>query len=171
MAYVDGELIAVTYSRRMLGDNPRVTVTQTDIRDPATVLSAPGVAGSLDWNRPVAVLLLATLDILAPADAGALVAAYRDASAPGSALVLTNGAQLGHSDADVARYRNLLERTSTPHLRLRTHDEMVELLDGYALLHPGVVPTPLWRPDHPVTTEDAAAANAYAAVGVLSAPE
>ena len=171
VAYVDWELVAVTYARRMLGENPRVTVTQADIRDPGTVLAAPEVAGLLDWDRPVAVLLLATLDILAPADAGSLVAAYRDASAPGSALALTNGAQLGHSDADVARYRDLLERTSTPHLRLRTHDEVVELFDSYTLLEPGVVPTPSWRPDHPVTTDDVAAANAYAGVGVLPAPE
>lgn len=41
-----------TYSRQLLGVSDQVTVTQADLRDPATVLTSPGVAGLLDFTRP-----------------------------------------------------------------------------------------------------------------------
>ena len=57
--------------------------------------------------------------------------------------------------------------SSTPTGHWRTRDEVAELLAGYELLDPGVVPTAAWRPDEPITDTEAARSNAYAAVGTL----
>ena len=91
IAYVDHDPVVVAYARDLLVDEPTITVTHADLRDPPAVLSAPGVAGLLDLNEPVAVLMLAVLHFVADADDPAgLVACYRSALASGSALGLTH---------------------------------------------------------------------------------
>lgn len=168
VAYVDWETIAVSHSRRLLGDDEhRVTVTQADVAAPESVLAAPGVAGLLDFSRPIAVIAVGILDIIHTPHTQGLLNRYRAACAAGSALVLSHEAQLAASDEQIAGLREQFARTSTPDLRLRTRDEVAQLLDGASLLQPGVVPTAAWRPERPVTEHEAARSNAYAAVGLL----
>ena len=59
--------------------------------------------------------------------------------------------------------------SSTPTGHWRTREEVADLLPGYRLLEPGVVPTATWRPDEPLKDAEAARSNAYAAVGILPA--
>lgn len=77
VAYVDDEPVAVAHSAAILVEADDATITKADLRDPDAVLSAPGVAGLLDFDRPVA-----------------LLSRYRECLAPGSVLVLS------HSSAD-----------------------------------------------------------------------
>lgn len=167
VAYVDWEAIACHHARHILGEDARVSVTEADVCEPEAVLSAPGVAGLLDFTRPVAVLAFGVLDIIPSTDGAALVAAYRDACTSGSALAVSNNAQLSRTDEEVAGLRSLLAGTSTPQLHLRTPDEVAALLPGYRLVEPGVVPAAQWRPDRPVTDEEAHRGNVHGAVGLL----
>lgn len=166
VAYVDIEPIAVHHARHMLADNPTATATQADMREPETVLTAPGVAGLLDFTRPVAVLAVAILDIIEVADPPAVLAAYRDACTPGSALVISHSAQLAVSDEVRDGVAEVLAQTTTPQLNIRTAEEIAALLPGYSLLEPGVVPSAAWRPDTPLSDTDAQHSNGYAAVGI-----
>lgn len=100
-------------------------------------------------------------------DPAALVAAYRDACAPGSALVITNGCQLAATDAEIAAFRAVLAQTPTPTMNLRGPDEVATFFAGYELLDPGIVPSAAWRPDREVSDEYAARSNSLGAVGVL----
>ncbi|GAA4833450.1 SAM-dependent methyltransferase [Saccharopolyspora rosea] len=168
VAYVDWEAIACYHARHLLGpDEDRVSVTEADVCDPDTVLNAPGVAGLLDFSRPIAVLAFGILDIIPSTDGASLVTAYRDACVPGSALAVSNNAQLARTDEEVAGLRFLLSTTSTPQLHLRTPEEVAALLPGYTLIEPGVVPAAQWRPDRPVSDEEARRGNVYGAVGLL----
>ena len=168
IAYVDWETIAVHHARRMLGPTEhRVTMTQADIRDPDAVLSAPGVGGLLDFTRPIAVLALGVLEILPDNDGAALVAHYRDACVAGSTLAVSNETQLDATDAEIDGLRATFALTTTPDVHLRDRGEVAELLPGYELLEPGVVPAPWWRPEHDIPTAQARRANVYAAAGLL----
>lgn len=168
IAYVDWEAIAVHHARRLLGaDETRITVTQADVQDPTAVLANPGVSGLLDFTRPVAVLALGILDIIPMPDGAGLISQYRDACCRGSALAVSNGAQLTTSEVQVGEINELLADSTTPGFRWRTRTQVSDLLPGYELLEPGVVPTAAWRPEHPVAEAEAARANAYAAVGIL----
>ena len=167
VAYVDWEVIACHHARYLLGENEQVSVTEADACDVETVLDAPGVAGLLDFDRPIAVLAFGILDIIPSFDGAALVTRYRDRCVPGSALAVSNNAQITRTDEEVAGLRYLLSSTSTPQLHLRTPEEVAALMPGYTLLEPGVVPAAKWRPDEPVTEEEAARGNVYGAVGVL----
>ncbi|GAB3559340.1 hypothetical protein J2S53_002537 [Actinopolyspora lacussalsi] len=167
VAYVDIETIAANHARQLLADDPLSSMTQADITDPQAVLNAPGVAELLDFDRPIAVLAVAILDILDLDDPAALMARYRDACVPGSALAISNSAMLDISEEEVGGAQEVFETTTTPTLRTRDHGEVLEMFAGYELLDPGVVPSAQWRPDEPVSEEYAARSNAYAGVGIL----
>ncbi|MHA6799530.1 SAM-dependent methyltransferase [Bounagaea algeriensis] len=118
----------------------------------------------------MAILALGILDIIPEPDGAGLIAHYRDACPSGSALAVSNGAQLSRSTADVEGAREVFAQTSTPQLRVRTREQVAALLPGYELLEPGVVPTAAWRPEQPISEAEAARSNARAAVGMLSRP-
>ncbi|WP_406690167.1 SAM-dependent methyltransferase [Saccharopolyspora sp. ID03-671] len=167
VAYVDWEPIACHHARHLLGDDPQVSVTELDVSDAEAVLRAPGVAELLDFSKPVAVLAFGILDLLPDPDGAALVERYRDACVPDSALAVSNNAQLSRTDTEIEALRSLLAGTSTPHLHIRTPDEVEALFPGYTLVTPGVVPAAHWRPDTPVNDEEANKGNVLGAVGIL----
>jgi SAM-dependent methyltransferase len=167
VAYVDYEPVAVAHARRLLADNDRVSITRADIRRPAEVLAAPGVAGLLDFTRPVAVLAVAILHFLPDSDdPRGMLAAYRAACAPDSHLVISHGCQITLTDGQVDRFLAAYARTPTPAL-FRERSEIRTLTAGYRLIDPGLVLLPQWRPEQPVRDEDAAASNILGAVGIL----
>ena len=168
VAYVDWEAIAVHHAWRLLGpEQTRVTVTQADVCEPEVVLNSPGVAGLLDFTRPVGILALGILDITTPAGgAASLMARYRDACCRGSALAVSNAAQLTASDTQVGQINALMAGSSTPRMHWRSREQVAGLLPGYELLEPGVVPTAAWRPEQSVSDAEADRSNAYAAVGL-----
>lgn len=166
VCYVDMEPVAVAHSRLLLSDNDSVSVTQADIRDPRAVLTAPGVTGLIDFSRPLAILAVAILPFVPDQrEATELVAAYRDACVPGSYLAMTHIAALAATAAEVAAAEEVMAQTPTP-VRWRTEQEIAELLTGYRLVSPGLVPSPTWRSVERLGHTEIAAANAYAAVGV-----
>ncbi|HJP79088.1 MAG TPA: SAM-dependent methyltransferase [Pseudonocardiaceae bacterium] len=170
VAYVDIEPVAVAHARRLLADFDNVSITQADIRDPATVLAEPGIAELLDFTRPVAILAVAILPfVIDDEEAAEVVAGYREACAPGSHLAISHISPLNVSDEQLAHAYEVMARTPTP-VKWRTEAEILPLLAGYTLVEPGLVWTPKWRPDPgglPAWLPDPAEANAYAAVGVL----
>ncbi len=168
VAYVDVEPVAVAHARRLLADFDNVSITQADIREPATVLAQPGVAELLDLGRPVAVLAVAILPFVTDdTEVVEVVAGYRSACAPGSYLAISHISPLGVTDEQLAHAYDVMSRTPTP-VRWRTEAEIRPLLAGYTLVEPGLVWTPNWRSDHsPSWLSDPADANAFAAVGRL----
>lgn len=166
VAYVDWEVVACHHARNLLGDNEHVAVIEADVAQVDVVLDA--AARLLDFTRPVAVLAFGIFDLIPGRDSGAGIAArYRDACAAGSAMAVSNNAQLTRSDQEVAYLLDLLADTSTPELHMRDSEEVAALLPGYRLLEPGVVPAGSWRPDQPITQEEALRGNVYGAVGIL----
>ena len=170
VAYVDREPVAVAHANKLLENEPFVTVTQADIRSPKDVLAAPTVADLLDFDRPIAVLALGILHFLSDDDDPfGMLAAYRDASCPGSYLAISHANQVTLTDEQVESFLAAYARTPTPTL-FRTVEEIRRLLDGYKLVEPGLVLAPFWHPDQPgpIDEAEAAATNLRAAVGVKS---
>lgn len=145
VVYVDNDPIAATYSRSILGDDPQTAAVQADLRDPGTVLSRPEVTSLLDLSQPVAVMMVAVLHFVPDADdPGGIVAAYRDAVAPGSFLVVSHATTEGQP-VQAGEHSQLYQRTATP-MNMRSRAEITALFDGFELVDPGVVFLPLWRP-------------------------
>ncbi|WP_405161600.1 SAM-dependent methyltransferase [Nocardia sp. NBC_01499] len=153
VVYVDIDPVAVAHSRAILDGNPAATVVQADIGNPDTILSDPRVAQLLDFDKPVAVLMLGVLHFVADdADPVGCVARLRDAIAPGSYLAITHATADGQPE-EVLEAQKLSGRTSTE-IVLRAKPEIAEFFQGWTLLEPGLVPLPLWRPDNPADVGD-----------------
>ncbi|MFZ4267749.1 SAM-dependent methyltransferase [Streptomyces arboris] len=169
VAYVDHDPVAVAHSQAVLEGNDHAVVAAADLRRPKEILAAPEVAGLLDLNRPVALLLVAVLHFIEDADdPRAAVAELREALAPGSLLILTHasyeGIPLSREEADgtVGVYRNIRNP-----LIMRTREEIGAFFEGYEMVEPGLVSMPEWRPDTPQAPEqeDPYAFSGFGGVG------
>lgn len=164
VAYVDVDPVAVAYSRTLLAGQRNTAVLQADMRDPEHVLNHPDTLAALDFERPVAVLMVAMTHYLTDADRpAATVAAYRQAMRPGSFLVFS------HMTADdfpeIRRTAETFNAGSSDELVLRSRGEIDALLDGFEYLDPGLVYPADWRRDGPLSPGyEPARAACYAAV-------
>ncbi|HVV21375.1 MAG TPA: SAM-dependent methyltransferase [Pseudonocardiaceae bacterium] len=146
VVYVDNEPVAVAHSELLLEGNRNATVLHADARRPDDILTSPVTRRMLDFDQPVAVLMVALLHSVPDGDDPAgIVARFRDAVAPGSWLVLSHGTGDKGSER-LRQYRELYRNSPTPVVH-RTHAEVVSLFDGWNLVEPGVVFTPEWRPE------------------------
>lgn len=168
VAYVDIESVAVIHGRKLLADNEFATVSQADIRRPHEVLAEPGVAGLLDFSRPVAVLAMACLQFVSNEDdPAAILAAYRDACVSGSYLGITHISAVTLSKEQAQRLKEIYRNTATPGHGLRGPDELAALMSGYELVEPGLVLVGNWHPDEPISDEEVARGNFYGCLGYL----
>jgi SAM-dependent methyltransferase len=149
VVYVDNDEVAVAHSRLLLHDDPDTIIIEGDLREPGTILADPGTQLLLDFGQPVAVFLSAVLHFIPDeAQAAAIVAALRDALAPGSYLVIGHNCPEGQPEL-AARFETLYNSRVDAQVRFRTRDEITRLCEGFSLLDPGLVWIPQWRPDSP----------------------
>ncbi|MGW7350705.1 SAM-dependent methyltransferase [Streptomyces sp. NPDC054784] len=161
VVYVDNDPLVLSHARALLTSTPEgvTDYVDADLRDPAALLEA--AARTLDFDRPVALMLLGVLGHV-PDDAlaASLVGSLLDALPPGSFLTLSDG-----TDVSAAR-RNAHDRynsSGAAPYHLRSPQGVEALFGGLELLDPGVVPVTEWRPDPspfepvPVTTYGAVA--------------
>ncbi|HWC82077.1 MAG TPA: SAM-dependent methyltransferase [Pseudonocardiaceae bacterium] len=146
VVYVDNEPVAVSHSRMLLSRNETAGALLADVRDRDAVLGDPITRGLLDFDQPIAVLMVALLHSVSDADDPAgVVAGFQDAVVPGSYLVLSHGTADRGSDR-LRQYRELYKDSQTPVFH-RTHAEIEVLFGDWELLPPGLVFTPEWRPE------------------------
>ncbi|PZG12348.1 SAM-dependent methyltransferase [Nonomuraea aridisoli] len=151
VVYVDIDPLVRVQGRQILGGDEAATVVTADVRDPESVLRHPDVTRLIDFDRPVALMLVGMLHYLSPEIAGSVLAAYRDALAPGSHLFITSLVDTGlPAQRELAR----ITRESLEEGWARTPDEIERCFGDFELLPPGVVHTALWRPDEPVAADE-----------------
>ncbi|GGV41260.1 SAM-dependent methyltransferase [Streptomyces spectabilis] len=145
VVYVDHDpLVRVHAAGLLSGTGAGATAfVEADARDPELILER--AAEVLDFARPVALSLIAVTHFLTDEDgAHAIVARLLDALAPGSHLVLS---QLS-GDEETAWVGEAVDRYTTGGVTLvpRTRAQTERFFTGCALLAPGLVQPPDWRP-------------------------
>jgi SAM-dependent methyltransferase len=149
VVYVDNDPIVLAHARALLtGAAGTTAYLDADVRDPATILA--GAAATLDFGRPVAVMLIAIMHCVpGEDDPYRLVRTLLDAVPPGSYLVLSQPAKDMIPEKS-AEAEASLSQAMRQKVQFRTHAEVSRFFDGLELLEPGVVHLPEWRPDEPV---------------------
>lgn len=150
VAYADNDPVVVSHACALLATSNVSTAVLGDLRRPAELLDMPEVRDFLDFGRPVAVILQLVLHFIADADDPAgIVAALRDAVAPGSYLVMSHlspdtaaGVVRQEAGARAASVYRGTNQGVTP----RTREQILRLFDGWELVEPGLVPKNQWRP-------------------------
>jgi hypothetical protein len=128
-----------------------------DLREPHTLLSDPRLKETLDLDRPVALILIAVLDLLP--DHAQSVGVVREllAALPSGSYLAATSFTLDHRPGDPEG------RTGT---HPRTRAQFAEFFTGLGLIGPGIVAVSEWLPEVPAHQRPPADAVAlYGAVG------
>ncbi|MFU8854981.1 SAM-dependent methyltransferase [Micromonospora sp. SL1-18] len=159
IVYVDNDPIVLAHARALLTSKPegRTAYVDADLRDVDRILAAPELRDNLDFDQPVALLLLAILHFMDDEnDPYSIVERLMAALPSGSYLVLS------HITADFepepwARFVEIMRRQGIT-TRLRDQPEVARFFTGLELVDPGVVPILRWLPEHDDRFIDAQAA-------------
>ncbi|WP_326556682.1 SAM-dependent methyltransferase [Micromonospora sp. NBC_01796] len=165
VVYVDVDPVAVAHSREILSGNEQATALWGDLRQPAEILSHPDVRKLLNFDEPVAVMVVAVLHFIPDSDdPRGILSTIRRSLAPGSYLVLSQASDDGRTDDEREDAERVYQRTDNP-LTVRSRRELTGLFDGFDLVDPGVVWVPQWRPDAFDSLDDAERAVFMGGVG------
>ena len=176
VAYVDSDPVVVSESLEILEGNEQAIAVRGDQRDVPAILAHPQVRRLLDFQQPVAVLLVAVLQFVPDdAEARAVIEHLVPAMAPGSHMVMSHAAAETFETADDSTMNAVgdVYRSQTASLaKLRTRAEVAELFtsNGLELIEPGIVWTPQWRPelgDAPEQPDRPETSASWAGVGKL----
>jgi len=155
--YVDSDPIVLAHGRALLGNTETTRVIQADIRAPDDVLNHPDVNALIDFDRPVALLLLSILHHIQDGeDPTGLAAALREPLVPGSFVAVSHFHNPGDEHPDASQKAMVVEKIFNQTLgtgRWRTRDEILAYFGDYEMLEPGLVPLPEWRPRPGDTSE------------------
>ena len=151
VVYIDNDPVACSHGQALLGPRDRVGFALGDLRRPAEILQHPEVLARLDFSQPVGVLCACALHFVPDEEKPhQVIAAYRDALAPGSYLAITHGstAETPEDDPDglIESVRSVYQNASAQ-LHVRPVKEIGRFFDGFEILDPGVVWMASWRPD------------------------
>lgn len=147
IVYVDNDAVVLAHARALLKgtEEGSCDYIDADVRDTDYILRE--AARTLDFTQPIAVLLLAILQLIPDAEnPAALVADLAAALAPGSYIAIS------HMTADfapgpVAAAAEAYNALAPVPVTARTHAQVTALFAGHSLVAPGVVPITGWRPD------------------------
>jgi hypothetical protein len=157
VVYVDNDPVVLAHARALLSSTPEgaTDYLDADLRDPGPILA--GAAQTLDFSQPVAVMLLAVLQLVGDGhDPYQIVADLLAAVPSGSYLVLshpTSDVQQDQVIAMVARLNDLVAEKVTT----RDRDQVARFFTGLEPVEPGLVNVSEWRPDADTPSERPAA--------------
>jgi hypothetical protein len=147
VVYVDNDPVVLSHARALLTSQPggATDYIDADLHDTQKILAQ--AARTLDFSRPVAVMLIAIMHAIGDdEDPYAIAATLMEAVPPGSYLALSHVASdiVPAQGADMIRRLNLLmyEKTSP-----RPQADVARFFDGLSMVEPGVVRVQQWRPD------------------------
>jgi S-adenosyl methyltransferase len=149
VVYVDNDPMVLAHARALLGSGPRgaTDYIDADLRDTGKILRIAG--RTIDFTRPVAVMLIAVLHLISDEDNPRQIIEELMAAVPaGSSLSIShvpNDMHMGQMSDMSDRLNRLLAQPST----YRSRAEVTGFFDGLELVDPGVTPIQRWRPASP----------------------
>jgi hypothetical protein len=159
---VDNDPFVLAHARALLASSPEgvTEYIEADLRDPQRIVDI--AARLLDFERPVAVMLMTILQHIDDEDdPGKIVAKLMTAMPPGSYLVLSHPAKDIEAKS-MAKMAERLNRILVDSITLRARPEVARFFEGLELVEPGIVRASEWRP----VNETEAAAPAALWVGI-----
>jgi hypothetical protein len=164
VVYADNDPIVLSHARALLTSTPDgvTAYVDADLRRPDEILRH--ARQTLDFTRPVAVILVGIMHLISDdEDPYGLAARLMAATVPGSYLVITQPASDVHADAAAEGARRYNERVATKQTR-RSRAEVARFVEGLEVLEPGIVQMHRWRPE-PGVDVDGYEVSGWAVVG------
>jgi O-methyltransferase involved in polyketide biosynthesis len=162
VVYVDNDPLVLAHARALLTGTPHgaTDYLDADLRDPEKILTV--AAETLDFDRPVAVILLGILNFVIDDDeAHAVVRRLLEPLPSGSFLVVSHPTTEVQG-AEMTEAVRLWNSTGGAQMRLRDQAGVAAFFDGLDVVEPGIVTCSRWRPADSGTV---AAVSHYGGVG------
>ena len=140
IVYVDHDPIVLAHSHKLLTSTPEGVTAYIfgDLRDPGPVLDK--AAETLDFTRPIAVMLFGVLHFFAPEEhPEQTIATLLGSLVPGSYLALTHLAGDVYGDQMAQTFRELSQRMNQ-NVYLRSQDEVRQLYASFCRKRPSPLP-------------------------------
>jgi hypothetical protein len=148
VVYVDNDPIVLAHARALLAENRNTVVVAGDLLRPDELLAQPDLRATIDFEQPVAILLVGILYFFADEDHPFdIVARLRDALPSGGYLALSHIVSDDSPDAITKAqeiYRSFLRRGGDAR---RTRAQVRTFFDGLDLVDPGLVYVRDWHAD------------------------
>jgi len=170
IVYVDNDPVVLAHAHTLLKSTPEgaTAFVNGDLRDPGNILLR--AEATLDFNEPVAVMLVAVLHFIDDSDDPyGIVTQLMARTAPGTYLAISHGAADIDADNMAELARRLSER-SHENFTWRTHEQVTRFFNGLDLIEPGVVLVDHWHPD-PASPPSDRVVPFYGAIGRKPAHE
>jgi S-adenosyl methyltransferase len=151
VVYVDYDPVVLSHARALLVSGPQgaTDYIDADARDVSTVLAK--AARTLDFSRPVAVIIVMMLHAIGDGDdPHGIVSRVMDALPAGSYLAISHPA----SDIEPDKVTDLTARVnqlSYQQFTGRSRAQVLRFFDGLELVEPGLVQVQQWRPAVPTS--------------------
>jgi hypothetical protein len=145
VVYVDNDPLVLLHARALLTSTPEGAsdYVDADPRDPGTIVER--AAGTLDFTRPVALMMLGIMGQVPDSDAPeSIIARLMSPLAPGSYLALSDGTDTSATFTEAVRHYN---ENSASTYHPRSPERISGFFAGLELVAPGVVELSRWRPD------------------------
>jgi hypothetical protein len=145
VVYVDNDPLVVAPARALLASSPEgaCDYVDADLRNPEAIVAA--AARTLDLTRPVALLLIGVMGHVSDFDQACRIIGELLGGLPsGSYLALADSISTGRAHRQAGQQ---YAQTGAVPYQLRTPDQITAFFTGLAVIDPGVVPVPQWRPD------------------------
>lgn len=153
VVYVDNDPIVLAHARALLTSTPEgvTAFLDADLRQPERIFESAELRSTLDLTKPVALSLIAIIQLMPDEVAYDLVGRMLEPLPPGSFLALT----VVTNDIDPATERlNAQFAKRGMATFARTYSQAEKFFAGLELVEPGMRLVQRWRPDGPVTIAD-----------------
>jgi O-methyltransferase involved in polyketide biosynthesis len=165
IVYADYDPVVLAHARALLTSSPdgRTDYIQADLRDTGKILEV--AERTLDFSKPVAILLLAVLHFIPDEDDPyGIVQKLMDAVPSGSYLVIVH-APSDRNPEEMAEQTRRYNDSGAERMRPRSQEEILRFFRGLELIGPGLAPLSEWLPD-----EQAEPGSRKAVAGVARKP-
>ena len=166
VVYVDNDPIVLTHAHALLKGTPEglTAYVRSDLREPERILNDPVTREVLDFDQPIALMLVAILHFIVDADdPRAILRTLVDALPSGSYLVASHITD-DHDPKGIIQAQDLYRASGVP-AQARSKEEFTELVfDGLELVDPGVELVSEWRAEGLGPRPSAAAVSWYGGI-------
>jgi len=148
IVYVDNDPIVLAHARALLTSKPegRTEYLDADLRDVERILGSPQLRNAIDFDRPIALMLIAIMHFVGDADEPfEVVGKLVDALPSGSFLALSH--LTGDFDPVSWEHVAAIYARQGVTMQVRPHDDIARFFTGLELVEPGLPIVTKWRPD------------------------
>jgi SAM-dependent methyltransferase len=151
IVYADNDPLVLAHARALLTSTPEgaTDYVDADVREPDAILER--ASRTLDFNEPVALLLLAVLHFVPDGDdLHGIVAKLVERLAPGSYLVISHGTPEADPKGVTGIADEFTRQAPTTQMAYRAPADIDRFFTGLEPVEPGLGYITAWRPDGPV---------------------